>query len=646
MKTFLLSFLLPALASTSFAAAPQFKSRTDITTGFKYLYGMVVADFNGDGKPDIAVTDNNVKAVQVYLNDGTGAFTSPKPTPIVMDALGPGQLLAGDFNEDGKQDLIVDTVAGLQADILLIGNGDGTFTQKQNLPGSYGYVSGIAVDVNGDKHLDLIFGGNGSTSSYIGDGKGGFQQVTSPNLGGGSLYTGVVSDDFNKDGKNDVVIASPVPTSAVIYHPGNGDGTFNTPTTLSTSSYPQPRSLASADFNADGNPDLMLSAQFVTVALFGKGDGTFDTSSPSYFYTPIPSKFDSSSYAAVVAAVDMDGDKKVDGVVADDLSQTVNIFLNDGTGKFLQTTPDFSAAIDQGVAGMAVTDLNGDGTPDIVVANNITQNISVFLSIKPKIAAAAALIANANPQLVGSSVTFTAKITSTGNNVPTGTVTLLDGTSSLGQQTLDANAQATFSMSNLSVGQHSLTISYSGDNNFLPATSSAITQSIADFQVALPIASQTITAGGTAPYSLTVTPAGGLTGTISITCAQLPSLASCDPVTVPLTGQPATATLTVHTTAPVSSKNRSKINAANLSLTAIAFTMLVPLRRRRPIQLLAVTVALALIGSTTGCSGGSTKSTTTTAGTPQGTTQFTITSSVTLGGQTLTRTSTATLVVQ
>ncbi len=607
---------------------------------------MVVADFNGDGKPDIAVTDNNVKAVYVYLNDGIGGFAPPKSIPVNMDALGPGPLITGDFNEDGKQDIIVGTVAGSQADILLTGNGDGTFTQQQNLPGSYGYASGIAADINGDKHLDLILGGNGSIYSYIGDGKGGFQQVTSPNLGGGGLYTGVVSDDFNKDGKNDVVIASPIPSSAITYHPGNGDGTFKASTTLSGANYPQPRSLASADFNADGNPDLMLSSEYVTAALLGNGDGTFNTSAPSYFYTPIPSKYDNTSYAAVVAAVDMDGDKKVDGVVADDFSRTINIFLNDGTGKFLQNTPDFSAAIDHGVAAMGVADLNGDGLPDIVVANNVTQNISVFLSIKPRTAATVALTSSANPQLVGSTVTLTAKVTGTSSNIPTGTATLFDGTSPIGQLTLDGNAQTTFPLSLLSVGQHSLTVVYSGDNNLLPATSAALTQSIADFQIAFPTASQTVTAGGTATYSLTVTPAGGLTGSISVTCSQLPSLANCDPVTVPVTGQPATATLTVHTTAPVTSRSRPTIRTASLGLLAIAFTALLPLRRRRPVQLLAATVALVLIGSSIGCSGGSTKSTTTTPGTPQGTTQFTINSSVTLGGQTLTHTGTATLVVQ
>lgn len=643
MKALLYSCLLPALASTSFAAAPQYKPRTDITTGFKYLYGMVVADFNGDGKPDIAVTDNNVKAVYVYLNDGSGAFASSKSIPVTMNALGPGVLLAGDFNEDGKQDLIVGTVAGLQADILLTGNGDGTFTQQQNLPGSYGYASGIAADMNGDKHLDLILGGNGSNFSYIGDGKGGFQQITSPNLGGGGLYAAVVSNDFNKDSKADVVFASPIPTSAITYYPGNGDGTFKTSTTLSTSNYPQPGSLASADFNGDGNPDLMLSFQYGAAALLGKGDGTFDTSSPSYFYTPIPSKYDSTSYVARVAAVDMDGDKKIDGVVADDFSKTINIFLNDGTGKFLQNTPDFSAAIDHGVAAMGVADLNGDGLPDIVIANNITQNISIFISIKPKTTPTIALITSAASQFVGSSVSFTAKVTGTTSTTPTSTVTLMEGATPLGQQTLDVNGQAVFSLTNLPSGQHTLTAVYAGDSNYNTVTSAALTQAITDMQVAFSTASQTVTAGAAATYSMTLTPIAGLSGTATLTCSQLPSLTTCDPVTVTLSGQPATATLNVRTTAPVRSQ-RSKTSYA-FSLLPLFTICCLRKRRRAMTSLLALAITCVLGTFISGCSSGASSSTST-PGTPSGSTTFTVTSTITAGSQTLTRSATATLIVQ
>jgi len=629
---------VPGLAST-----PQFKPRQDITTGFQYLYGMAVADFNGDGKPDIVATDNSAKNLYVYLNDGTGNFGTPKITPITMSALGPGRLVVGDFNEDGKQDVIVDTVAGLQADILLTGNGDGTFTQQQSLPGSYGFVSGIAVDINNDKHLDLVLGGNGSIFIYLGDGHGGFQQGTLTSQGGSGLFTGVTTADFNRDNNLDFVAVSPLTTAGIRFYPGLGNGTFSSPTIANPSSLPQPTSVASADFNGDGNPDLLLGVDNASAVVPGNGDGTFNFSKLSYLATPF-GNITSSTYTPLVAAVDIDGDKKIDAVVSDDVSHTINVFLNDGTGEFLQGTPDFSAAIDAGVSQLATADLNGDGIPDLVVASNITQNISVFLSIKPKTSPTITLSPSSPQAFVGTSISVTVKVAGS-SIVPTGPVTLMDGSTSLGQQTLDANGQAIFTLSNLAAGYHTFSAVYPGDTNYLNATSISVGQAITDMQIASTTASQTVTAGATASYGLTVTPAGGLTGTVTLTCSQLPSLATCDPLTVTLQGQPVTATLTVHTTAPVTSRSRSRIRTADLGLFAIAFTALLPLRRRKSVRLLTLIVTMGLVGSMIGCSGGGTP-VTTTPGTPQGTAQFTITSSINVGGQVLTRNTTATLIVQ
>jgi hypothetical protein len=642
MKVLLCSCLLSACVSTSFAAAPQYKARTDIATGFKVLYGMAVADFNGDGKPDIVATDNNAKNLYVYLNDGTGNFGAPKIIPITMSALGPGRIVVGDFNEDGKQDVIVGTVAGLQADILLTGNGDGTFTQQQSLPGSYGFVSGVAVDINNDKHLDLVLGGNGPIFVYLGDGHGGFQEVTFANQGGSGLFTGVTTADFNKDNNLDIVATSPITIAGIRFYPGVGDGTYSSPTIVNSSSFPQPTSLASADFNGDGNPDLLVGAAYISAVIPGNGDGTFNLSKLSYLATPIGSTT-SSTYTPLVAAIDIDGDKKVDVVVSDDVSHTINVFLNDGTGEFLQRTPDFSSAIDAGVSQLATADLNGDGIPDLIVASNITQNISVFLSIKPKTTPTASLTSSAASQFVGTSVSLTAKVSGSSGSTPTGTVTLMDGSTSLGQQTLDSSGQAVFSLSNLSAGQHTLTVAYAGDSNFNAVTSSTFSQSITDLQLAFTTASQTISAGGTATYTLTVTPVAGLSGTVTLACSQLPSLATCDPATVTLAGQPATATLTVRTTAPVKSQ-RSGAHYAFVFLPLIAACC--TRRRRALIPLLSISALFALGTFAIGCSSSGNSSSTTTPGTPTGSTTFTVTGTITAGSQTLTRTTTATLIVQ
>jgi hypothetical protein len=642
MKSLFVSCPLLAVTISLFAATPQFSPRQDISTGFRLLYGMAVADFNGDGKPDIAATDNYLKKVFIYLNDGEGSFATSKSVDLNMAALGPGQIITGDFNEDGKQDLIIATVSGVQSDLLLTGNGDGTFTQRTDLPNSYGFYSAVPVDINRDQHLDLVLGGNGINSLYIGDGRGSFQTQPFTSQGNAGLTTGITASDFNQDGKVDFVVALPIPSGSVRTFLGNGDGTFSAPINLSSNLVnAQPSSLATADFDGDGIPDLLLGANFVGAIFLGKGDGSFDGSKPHYLATPGTS-VNQGSYGSLVAAADIDADKKIDAVIADDNSKTINVLLNDGTGTFSQSTPDFSGAIDHGVAKMAVADLNGDGFPDIVIANNVTQNISIFLSIGPKTLPEITVSPSSPFAVVGSSIGVTVKVAGSNGIVPTGSVTLMDDSTSLGQQTLDANGQAVFTLPNLAAGYHTFSSVYAGDINYYSQTSILVGQAITDLKIVSPTPSQTITAGATASYSLTVVPVGGFAGTITLTCSELPSFATCDPVTVTiLDKQTASATLTVKTVAPVRSQNStSRYAFALLPLFAVCC-----IRRRRLLSpLLGITLICSLGFFATGCS--SSKPSTSTPGTPSGSSTFTITASGSFLGQTLTRTTAATLVVQ
>jgi len=289
---------------------------------------------------------------------------------------------------------------------------------------------------------------------------------------------------------------------------------------------------------------------------------------------------------------------------------------------------------------MSTADLNGDGLPDIVLGSNVTQNISVYLSIKPKTFPEITVSPSLPSAFVGSPVSITVKVAGSSSIVPTGPVTLMDDSTSLGQQALDASGQAIFTLSNLAAGYHTFSAVYPGDTNYFARTSILVGGSVWDMQIASTPPSQTVTAGSTANYTLSVTPAGGLNGIITFTCSQLPSLATCDPVTVTPLGQPASATLTVRTTAPICSQN----STSHYALALLPLFAVCCIRRRPLTSLLGITVICALGFFATGCS--SSKSSTTTPGTPSGSTQFTVTASITSGGQTLTRTTTATLVVQ
>jgi hypothetical protein len=134
--------------------------------------GLVVADFNGDGKPDIAVSNENANTIAVFLNDGAGNFGTPIIT-TVQNSTWISELAVGDFNEDGKPDLAL--AANGSETFILLGNGDGTFSQQSAaLTNASSFAQARVVDLNGDGHLDLALACDGNVTVALGNGDGTF----------------------------------------------------------------------------------------------------------------------------------------------------------------------------------------------------------------------------------------------------------------------------------------------------------------------------------------------------------------------------------------------------------------------------------------------------------------------------------------
>src|SRR2546427_564319 len=162
------------------------------------------------------------------------------------------------------------------------------------------------------------------------------------------------------------------------------------------------------------------------------------------------------------------------------------------------------------------------------------------------------IISSANPSVFGQSVMFTATVKASGSGTPSGTVTFMDGATTLGTGALNGSAQATFTTTALTAGSHSITAVYGGDANFAGSTSSALSQVVSDFSIAVAPSSRTVKAGKSTTYTLTLTPVRGFTGTISLSCSATPPAGTCSvsPASVTLNGtSSSTATVTV-TTAP------------------------------------------------------------------------------------------------
>jgi len=541
--------LFSLVTTSSLAAGPQYSSRKDIATAAQGLAGITVADFNGDGKPDIAVLDTHYVNVFVYLNQGNGNFSAPVATNVSL--LGTGRtLVAGDFNGDGKQDLIASFLpfASASSSIFLAGNGDGTFTAQQQIStGNNGFDVMVAADINRDSHLDFVGEDTQGLTVVLGDGNGSFQYQTFAPFS--SISLGLFAADVNADSNPDLIFAGAGGAPGLNLYTGHGDGTFAgpTPITTDTTTGSQRKTIATADFNGDGKLDLLVGMSPGVEVIFGNGDGTFQSATSAIHVLHLPPQ-KASSYASAAVA-DVNGDGKPDIVVADASSDTMDVYLNDGTGTFSQSAPDFTADILSSSTQILTADFDGDGLPDIAIASASNNTVSLFFSVQPK----------------------------------------------------------------------------------------------ADFQISTPTPAQTIAAGASASYSIVVTPVGGFTGSVTVTCSQLPAFASCDPVMVPVNGQPATATVTVHTTA-----QHSAVKTAEIGFAALFLLTLLPLRRRISFRLMAAVAIFALIGFGSGCSGGgsSSKSGGSVTGTPPGSTSFTITGTVTQGGQTVSHSTTATIVVQ
>jgi trimeric autotransporter adhesin len=225
-----------------------------------------VGDFNGDGITDLLVDDEDTGKLTVLLGKGDGTFTVGQSMPFNTQSIA-----IADFNGDGKLDL---ALAGSAQTTILLGNGDGTFTAAPNQP-QIGSSQVVAADFNGDGKLDLaVSPSNGATSTLLGNGDGTFTAAPDQLQ---IITDELVAADFNGDGKIDLAALDLMGDTVTIVL-GNGDGTFSAALTFPTGL--NAFSLAVGDFNGDGKPDIAVAgtANYPNrqVTIFaGNGDGTF-----------------------------------------------------------------------------------------------------------------------------------------------------------------------------------------------------------------------------------------------------------------------------------------------------------------------------------------------------------------------------------
>jgi hypothetical protein len=672
-----LDFVASSYQSQDVAFAKGLGDGKFIATPFLYtstlppdsFAGSTALDANGDGKTDLVGVNLEDGSLVTALTGAGGAFTYKVALPSSTTTYTYPQAVYGDFNGDGKPDLVVSLTTVGTPNVygagVALSNGDGTFQTPVpiQLPVSLAngiYYNAFAVgDLNGDGKLDLVFTYEGDSQGFyakgtpggymvaLGNGDGTFHEATLVPFGTTPYY--VVLDHFHgSKAPLDLVIADvndpQVSKQQVTLFTGTGDGTFGPPTVLASGYYFF--GLLSADFNKDGNPDLLISAPLTFInypslggflVYTGHGDGTF---SPSTVIA-------ANSFPGIAISADVNGDGNADIVFS--------------------SAPLGEVGLPISVSGLSVVLGNGDGTFGAVIGYPMwgtTLFAGNFLGDNAQSvvgdAAGSAFFMNQGGTLVtlGSTPsTISAQVNPSlgGRPVPTGTATFLDGTTVLGTGAL-ANGASSADLSQLTVGTHVITFQYSGDANFQPNTASSTitvtTVPAPDFSISSSPASLSVTAGQTVKAQLTITANAGLSGSVTFACSGLPAESTCSFAPASLTaspGQASTTTLSISTTA-ASSALRSPADVTTArTMTAVAFLLIVPFcsggrRQWMRLSLLIGVLTLSTV-SIVGC-GGTGSSSMGSTGSPAGSYAVTVTATSASGGSTITHTLPLTVVIQ
>jgi hypothetical protein len=376
--------LLQALASGVFVGAlvspavaqNYMHGQTGLQTGTNPT-GVAVADFNGDGRLDLATANQGDNTVSVILTKPDGTFAAKVDYPVGKT---PVQLVAADLNGAGILDLVV--VNGPDNTVsLLVGVGDGTFKSQTTIPTGNDPTAIAVGDFDGDGNADLAVGNqsDGTISILLGNGLGGFNSKTPIVVNAAPHF--LVAGDVNNDGKVDLFAAATDPNlgDVVFLLTSGGNGAFSvTPLSVGffgSASGSSIANLAVGDFNNDGNLDvafsitpLLVNGDFNAYVLMGNGTGTFTTSIVSLPATWQVGSANFNPLPASVAAADFKRDGNLDLVVVEALSVAIYPGNADGTFK----SPLLGGVLTGGITGgpnqlLVAADFNNDAFPDLAV---------------------------------------------------------------------------------------------------------------------------------------------------------------------------------------------------------------------------------------------------------------------------------------
>jgi len=444
------------------ASAPTFSARVDVGTGTG-PNGIAAADFNGDGRPDVAVSNYNSSTLTVHLNttamgassvDFASAVNVNQATPravalrdingsghadLVVAAAGtsddaevrlnetaagagsptfgsvenfgvgdePLSLAFGDFNADGKPDLITADASGNTLTILQNGTAfppasppipAPAFSIAASLATDPSPRSVVAADLNGDGKPDLAAAcaTNDTVSVFLRDASGWpgtANFLARLDLGVGDSPVSICAADFNRDGRIDLAAAHAGDHTVKILRnetaPGGSPAVFTDVDTIALPAGSQPSAMAAADLNGDGYPDLVVALASTSKAcvLTNRTPGQITQPPPvtlpiAFDDAVLSELFDTGLTPLGLAIADLNRDGKPDLAVANSGDGTISMLLNETTPG--SSAPAFASKVDfaagSGARAVAIGDINRDGKPDVAAANENGGTVSLLMA--------------------------------------------------------------------------------------------------------------------------------------------------------------------------------------------------------------------------------------------------------------------------
>jgi hypothetical protein len=354
------------------AASPGADAASGPVTRFTVGPGpspVTLADFNRDGRLDLLVGTQGDGQARVFFGDGRGGFALAPRSPFPAGPM-PSDFALADFDADGRMDLAVANHETSDVTVFL-GDGSGGFGAARSVfTGSRPHVHSVAAaDLSGDGSVDLVVESADTDSVQVvfGDGQAGFSSPAAFFVGD-LPYFRVRAGDLDGDGRSDVAVAlSREGRVAVLRSVGRG-GLAPLAGSPYAAGGQNPFNVAIGDLNADRRADLAVVHAAGVSILLGDGVGLVPADH---------SPFRAGTNPGEMATGDVNGDGILDLAVANYDSADVTLFLSGATGPATTTR---TVRVGRQPGQVALGDLDQDGRADLVAANHLDDDVSVWLS--------------------------------------------------------------------------------------------------------------------------------------------------------------------------------------------------------------------------------------------------------------------------